>query len=112
MLAYAMADQKKMDGALRAAQKALALSPNDGNIMDTLGEIHLRRQEWQPALTQLRNAIARLGNNAPFETHEKYGEALVALKKKDEGIAELRKALPDRGKWGQRARAKLKALKA
>src|SRR5262249_11784342 len=42
-LAYALAQQNKLDQALVAAQTALRLSPNSGNILDTVGEMYQRK---------------------------------------------------------------------
>src|SRR5258708_4731098 len=48
-LAYAFADQNKLKDALEAARMALSQSPNTGNILDTVAEMHQPSPEFKEA---------------------------------------------------------------
>ena len=109
MLAYALAGQKRLPEAVTAAHNALKLSPADGNILDTVADMHQRRKEYTTAEGYYKQSLEH-GNSNSSETLEKYGETLLALGKKDEGIAELKKAMNSQDAWGQKARQKLAAL--
>jgi hypothetical protein len=96
MLAYAQAEQHKMDDALKTAKQALALAPESGNILDTVGEMHERRGEYAQAAKYYREALKRLSAGAPgdsSETHTKLARTLVALHRPAEAIPHLDAAL-------------------
>ena len=46
-----------LDEALVAAERAVALSPEDSNILDTLAEVHFRRGEVQQAIAVMKRAL-------------------------------------------------------
>ncbi len=110
MLAYALADQKKLDQALQAAQKALALAPSDGNILDSVGEMYQRKKDYKNAATYYQRSVKLQRGGGIAETHEKYGETLLALGKKNDAVTQLGFAAADAGQWGAKARAKLSSL--
>jgi tetratricopeptide (TPR) repeat protein len=56
-LAWVYAEQEtQLDDALKFAQKALSLSPTAG-VLDTLGWVYYKRQEYSNALEQFRRAL-------------------------------------------------------
>ena len=110
MLAYALIEQKKSDEALKTAKLALQYAPGDGTIMDTVGEMHQRRKEWKSAAEFYEKALARMSYATSGQTHEKYGETLLQLGKKDDAITHFRQALRDMGEWGRKARKKLNEM--
>ena len=79
LLAYALADQDKLVEALKEAQMALAMRPSDGNILDTVAEMHERRREYRQAATYYEMALAAEDPADTLETHFKYGRTLLAL---------------------------------
>lgn len=112
-LAYAYANQGKLDLALNAARTALRMAPQNGNILDTVAEMHQRRKEYRQAATYYALAISRQPNGGMTETHEKYGETLIALGDKANGIRHLQTAARDaRSPYGARALQQLQKLGA
>ena len=47
----------RLDDALKLAKRAVALTPEDGNIWDTLGETHFRRGEYKEAVEAESKAV-------------------------------------------------------
>jgi hypothetical protein len=109
-LAYRYANQGNLSNALNAANRALQLAPNDGNILDTVAEMYQRRKAYATAAQFYVRALANQSGGGIPETHEKYGETLLALGKKQEAVRQWKQAAQDPGSWGQKARAKLQSL--
>jgi len=110
-LAYTYVNQGKLDLALNAANQALRMAPQDGNILDTVGEMHQRRKEYKLAASYYALAISRQGNGGITETNEKYGETLLALGDGGNGIRHLRAAAKDPSSpYGRMAAQKLQQL--
>jgi hypothetical protein len=107
--AYGYANNGRLDLALKAAQDALKLAPQNGSILDTVGEMHQRRKEYKQAAVYYAQALRRMPSYSP-ETHEKYGETLLALGRRQEAITQLQAAARDTGQWGMKARAALNGL--
>jgi len=57
-LAYTIV-QDDLDGALKLAQNAAALAPNDANVMDTLGLVYYRKGLYTTAIPLLKSAFDR-----------------------------------------------------
>lgn len=95
--AYTYVSQGRLDLALRAANQALRLEPRDGNIMDTVAEMHQRCKEYKVAAQLYVRALRLQPNGGIAETHEKYGETLLALGRKQEAIAQLQIAAQSPG---------------
>jgi len=73
--------------ARRAAEKAVELDPNYSDAQATLGQIKWQPYlEWQGAEANFRRAISINPNNA--DAHMKFGEFLVAMGHRDEGVRE------------------------
>lgn len=114
-LAYALADQGKLNDAMVTAKKALEQSPNSGDILDTVAEMHQRRKEFREAADYYERALRQPMSQGPCQTHTKYGETLVALGRTKEAIWHLEAAAADNIRfnveWHDRAAAALAKLK-
>ncbi|MEY2864424.1 MAG: hypothetical protein RLY58_2131 [Pseudomonadota bacterium] len=74
--AYALADQnQRLDDAWRYAERANTLSPNQAAILDTLGLIAMRQQQWGKAVELLQHAYAL---DASMTIGLRLGQALQA----------------------------------
>lgn len=110
-LAYTYANQGRLDLALQAANQALTLAPQDGNILDSVAEMHQRRKEYRQAAGFYALAVSRQPNGGITETHEKYGETLLALGDRANAVRHLRTAAQDmRSPYGARAVQQLQRL--
>src|SRR5262249_12659378 len=58
MLAYSLADQKKLKEALVASEKAMSLARDNGMIIDTVAEMHQRLGEFELAACLYEEALA------------------------------------------------------
>jgi len=56
-LAYLYMQQGNFDLALLHGKKALAVMPNNANILDTLGQIYRQQKEYKTALNYLQKAV-------------------------------------------------------
>jgi len=83
MLAYSLAEQGKMDDALDTANSALKLAPLSGNIIDTVAEMHERRNELSSAAELYSKALKYMKPSDSGETNTKFGRTLIALSRKD-----------------------------
>jgi predicted Zn-dependent protease len=77
--AYLMATSDA-DGALKLAEKALQLAPEDPKIQDTLGWIYYRKGQFSRAINYLQFAVAK----QPTAAHE-FHLAMTYLKSGDKG---------------------------
>ncbi len=111
MLAYALAEQGKMDEALATAQRSLALAPSSGNILDTVAEMHERRREYAEAAKCYREALRYLDIFESGETRTKFGRTLIALKRRDEALVQLTEAIKyPSPQWDELARRLFKEI--
>jgi hypothetical protein len=93
MLAYAQAEQNKLDQALNTAHEALKAAPGSANIIDTVGEMHERRREYKQAENYYLEALKGLRVWESCETHTKLARTLIALHRPSESIPHLQAAL-------------------
>ncbi len=113
LLAYALVEQHKLDDALAAGIQALKLAPNDGDILDTVGEMHQRRQEWSLAADYYQRALTREPRFSQTETRVKYGQTLLKLGRREEAVWQLERAEGDgQSPWANRAKDTLATLRA
>jgi hypothetical protein len=111
MLAYAQAEQNKLDRALGTAHEALKAAPGSANIIDTVGEMHERRREFKQAESYYRDALSRMSPFESCETHTKLGRTLVALRRPAEAIPHLEEALRyPRQPWAETAARLLRRI--
>jgi TolB-like protein/Tfp pilus assembly protein PilF len=90
----ALAYQERLNGssegaaiARRAAEKAVELDPYYSDAQATLGKIKWQPYlDWRGAEANFSRAITTNPNNA--DAHSKFGEFLVAMGRKDEGVRE------------------------
>ncbi|MDA3896835.1 MAG: tetratricopeptide repeat protein, partial [Desulfobacteraceae bacterium] len=69
-LAYLLADQdKNLDEALRLAQKAKKILPDDPRIQDTLGWIYVKLGFYEQAIHAFSDSIRHLPDNATLHYH-------------------------------------------
>jgi Tfp pilus assembly protein PilF len=67
-LAYLLADSGQADEALKYAQQAKELAPDDAAVADTLGWTYFKKGLYSMAVTQLQSATAK-GDSARREYH-------------------------------------------
>jgi Tfp pilus assembly protein PilF len=90
LLAYTLAQQKRLDEALQAAMTAHRLAPNSSMIADTVAEMHQRRHEFPEAEKWYRRAIKGTGPPYVAETHAKFAQTLLALNRRSEAVEHFR----------------------
>jgi tetratricopeptide (TPR) repeat protein len=91
-LGYMWAEQKqRLDDAERLIRKALALDPENGAYLDSLGWLHYQRGEYEEALAQLLHAVKAMpGPDAVVFEH--VGDAYRALNRTAEALLYWQKA--------------------
>jgi tetratricopeptide (TPR) repeat protein len=90
--AWEWADQgKNLDEALTTAKKAVALSPGNGSMLDTLGVVELRMKKSAKALPVLQQA-AQLTENDP-SVLQHLGDAYLAEGRKSDALGAWKLAL-------------------
>ena len=60
-VAYLLAESKQPDEAMKFAQKAKELAPDDASVADTLGWTYFQKGLYSLAVTNLEGAIAKEG---------------------------------------------------
>lgn len=113
MLAYACAEQGKLDDALRWSKQALSLSPRAGHIMDTVAEMYQRKADFRAALSWYQEALRYSESQYSAETNCKFGMTLLELGRRPEAERYLKSAaiLPPQ-RWNRRARQILEDLES
>ncbi|GAA0298250.1 hypothetical protein GCM10009128_16300 [Psychrosphaera haliotis] len=79
-LAYLYSEAKNYSQALKHAEKAKEMKPNDGRVLDTLGTIELKLGNAEAALKHLTAAIADKNTHNTDNVFVNYVEALYANK--------------------------------
>jgi Tfp pilus assembly protein PilF len=89
-LAYLLADNGQADEALKYAQQALELAPDNPDFEDTLGWVLYHKGVYSTAVTHLKSAVSRGGS-----ARQQYHLAMAYFKKGDAdlGRAALQTAL-------------------
>ena len=91
-LSWMMAEQgKRLDEALKWAEKAVRQSPQSAEFQDTLGWVHYRRGELGPALSILRKASVISPERA--EIHYHLGIVLMEKNMRPDAASAFEKAL-------------------
>jgi len=80
-----------LDRALAYVQRALAIDPDDGAYVDTLGWIYYKRGDYEQALTALKRASDLIPDDPTITEH--VGDALQALGQKRESLRYWTKSL-------------------
>ena len=93
-LGYMLADQTdRYEEALELIERAIALSPDDPAIIDSLGWAQYKLGRYEEALTNLRRAYAAFPDH---EVASHLGEVLWKLDRRDEAVAVWEEALEAR----------------
>jgi tetratricopeptide (TPR) repeat protein len=91
-LAVLLTDRRdQLDAALEAARKAVAIEPENGSCLDTLGWVHYQRGSFREAAKPLRKAAALSPQSPVIRYH--LGAALVKAGHKEEGVGHLRQSI-------------------
>jgi tetratricopeptide (TPR) repeat protein len=90
-LGYTYADHNiKLDEAHQLITKALAIEPDNGMYVDSLGWVYYRQGKYREAVVELRRAVELLGEDPVILEH--LGDALHAVGETDEALTYWRKA--------------------
>ena len=82
-LAYSWTDQgKKLDESLKMIEKAVALRPDDGYIVDSLGWVYYRFNRFQDAVDELERAVELVPYDPIINDH--LGDAYWQVGRKNE----------------------------
>jgi tetratricopeptide (TPR) repeat protein len=111
MLAYAVAEQGRLDDALETAKAALKAAPDNWMIIDTVAEMYQRREQYATAAAYYEQALQGPRNPEKAETHCKYGETLIGLGRREEAVFHLQQgAAAYDPRWAVRSRQALQSL--
>jgi Tfp pilus assembly protein PilF len=108
-LAYMYAENaENLDNAEKYAKKALALSPDNGAYLDTLGWIYYKMGYFDKALAELEKAIKTHGEDPVIRDH--LGDVYYSMQQTAVAVSEWEKSLEiDPGQ--ESVKAKLKEAK-
>ena len=91
-LGYAWAEQgRNLTRAREMIERAAALRPNDGSIMDSLGWVLLLQGDNQSAIRWLERAVERTPEDPTANAH--LGDAYAAVGRRPEALTQWRRAL-------------------
>ncbi len=91
-IAYMWAERgEKLDMSLKLVQKALAVDPENGAFLDTLGWIYYMQGRYAAALNELQKASAFVGEDPAVWEH--LGDTYLKLGNLDEAFKHWKKAL-------------------
>ena len=91
-LAYSWVEQKQhLDEAKQMLVRAVELRPTDGYIVDSLGWVYYRLQEYQKAVEFLEKAVELRAQDPVINDH--LGDALWRTNRRDEARFQWRRAL-------------------
>lgn len=108
-LGYMWAEQgENLDEAVKLVRRAVALDPDNGSYVDSLGWAHFRLGEYDRARTYLERATRLAPEDATV--HEHLGDVYVALGELDKARATYRRALELDEENAEQVRRKLERL--
>jgi len=91
-LAWILADRgQDLDRALQLAQTAVAMQPEEAQVLDTLGWVYYKRNQPQQAIPRFEQSVQKSPNVAEFHYH--LGLAILKTGDNARGRAELQRAL-------------------
>ena len=106
-LAYSWAERREhLDRAREMLERAVAINPNDGSIVDSLGWVLLRQGNATGAVGQLERAVELEPDDAVINGH--LGDAYMAAGRKREAKFQWRRALTLQPKDADKARIEAK----
>ncbi len=95
-LGYMLAERgERLDESVNYLKKALALEPDNGSFLDSLGWAYYKSDKLDLAEANLKRAADQLRTNSVVQDH--YGDVLVKLGRYDEAIAAFTRALDGDG---------------
>ena len=106
-LAYSWAERHQhLDQAREMLERAVAINPNDGSVVDSLGWVMLRQGDSAAAVSQLERAVELEPDDPVINGH--LGDAYLAAGRKREAEFQWRRALTLRPKTVDKARIEAK----
>ncbi len=106
-LAYSWAEHHEhLDRAREMLERAVAINPNDGSIVDSLGWVMLRQGNVAGAVSQLERAVELEPEDPVINGH--LGDAYMAAGRKREAAFQWRRALTLKPKQADKARIEAK----
>jgi tetratricopeptide (TPR) repeat protein len=91
-LGYMLADRgEKLSESVALIERALAIEPENGAYLDSLGWAHFKEGRYTVAEEYLRKAAERMVTNSVIQDH--YGDVLFQLQRFDAAIAAWELAL-------------------
>jgi len=109
-LGYMLAERgERLDESVGYVKQALAIEPDNGSYLDSLGWAYFKAQKLDLAEDSLKRAADQLTTNSVIQDH--YGEVLLKLGRYDDAIAAFTRALNgdgdsiDRGEIDKKIRA-------
>jgi tetratricopeptide (TPR) repeat protein len=101
-LGYMLADRgERLDESVGYLKQALAIEPDNGSYLDSLGWAYFKKDNLDLAEQNLRQAADQLRSNSVIQEH--YGEVLFKLGRYDDAIAAWTRALNGDGQDIDRA---------
>lgn len=95
-LGYMLADRgQRLDEAVSLVERALAIDPDNGAYLDSLGWAYFRQQKFDKAEPLLRRAAEQSPANSVIQDH--FGDLLWAMGKRREAAEAWRRALSGDG---------------
>ena len=106
-LAYSWAERREhLDRAHEMLERAVAINPNDGSIVDSLGWVLLHQGDTAGAVSQLERAVELQPDDPVINGH--LGDAYMAAGRKREAAYQWRRALALEPKDADKARIEAK----
>jgi tetratricopeptide (TPR) repeat protein len=95
-LGYLLAERgEKLDESVDLVKRALAIEPENGSYLDSLGWAYYKAGNYRQALEHLERAAEQLTRNSVVQDH--YGDVLSRLDRLDDAIAAWTRALDGDG---------------
>jgi tetratricopeptide (TPR) repeat protein len=91
-LGYMFAERgERLDESVSLLKKALAIEPDNGSYLDSLGWAYYKADKLDLAVTNLERAAEQLQTNSVIQDH--YGDVLFKLSRYDDAIAAWNRAI-------------------
>jgi tetratricopeptide (TPR) repeat protein len=101
-LGYMFAERgERLDESVSLLKKALAIEPDNGSYLDSLGWAYYKADKLDLAVTNLERAAEQLQTNSVIQDH--YGDVLFKLSRYDDAIAAWNRAIGGDGDSVDRA---------
>jgi tetratricopeptide (TPR) repeat protein len=95
-LGYMFAERgERLDESVTLLKKALAIEPDNGSYLDSLGWAYYKADKLDLAVTNLERAAEQLQTNSVIQDH--YGDVLFKLSRYDDAIAAWTRAIDGDG---------------